>query len=111
MGIKPCGTISFFLALSCALASCAAPNGMLRRANVALSPCIQKGQSRMEVRRCLRSADFADDHIDEKGNSLFAIDCWPMLMPMMSACVMFHGDFDEQGLLTSWRLESGMDGP
>jgi hypothetical protein len=102
---------AFLLALSCTLASCATNNGMLRRANVTLSPCVHNGQSRMEVRQCLRSADFADDHIDENGNSLFAIDCWPMLMPLMSACVMFHGDFDEQGLLTSWRLESGMDGP
>jgi len=111
MDIKRYGTVSFFLALSCTLASCAAPNGMLRRANVTLSPCLQKGQSRMEVRRCLQSADFAEDHIYEKGNSLWANDCWPMFIPLMSACVMFDGDFDEQGSLTKWRLESYADGP
>lgn len=111
MGIERYGTIFFSLTLCCTLASCATQNGMLRRANTALSPCVQKGQSRAEVRRCLQSADFADDHIHEQGNSLEATDCWAMLMPMMSACVVFYGDFDEQGLLTKWRLETYADGP
>ena len=111
MPIGRCGTIFFFLALLPLLASCATPSGMLRRANIALSPCIEKGQSRLDVRRCLHSADFADDHIYERGNALDAHDCWANFLPMMSACVWFKGAFDEQGFLTSWTLESYMDGP
>jgi hypothetical protein len=95
------------------VASCASREKIHREATDDVSVCLQQGQTRVQVSRCLSSVGFPDDkiHAGRAGTSIVATRCRGAYMPGFASCAVFEGFFDGDGHLATWSVVPAHDRP
>jgi hypothetical protein len=102
-----------FLLCALVVASCASHEATHKEATDDVSTCLQKGQTRVQVSRCLSSVGFPEEqmHTARAGTSIVATRCRNAYVPGFASCAIFEGQFDGDGHLATWHVVPAHDRP